>query len=97
MTTAVDTLTPEVVQFAERIGLGQALQRSFDLVQEHFPDAQRVVAELVRDPDAHDEWITLNVDVPATAPDLPARDDALLADWNRAVGWPAARRLAVVV
>lgn len=97
MTATLDAIAPDVRRFAEREGLLDALERSFDLVPAHFPDAWRGVAEVVRDPDAHDQWITLNVDVPAEAPDLEARDDALVADWNRAIGWPAARGLAIVI
>ena len=97
MTTAVETVTPEALQFAERLGLGDALHRSFELVREHFPEARRIVAEVMADPDAREEWISLGVDVPSTIPDLVVRDDALLAAWIEAIDWSAARHLTVMI
>lgn len=97
LTTLLHDLAPEILAFGERQGILDTLRISLQLVQEYFPDARRISAELVYDPDARDEWVALDVDVPASVPELMARDDAFLDRWLQEVGWPEVGKLVVMV
>ena len=97
MSILLQDLAPDVLAFGERYGILDTLRLSLKLVQEYFPDARHIKAELVYDPDARDEWAALNVDVPAGVPELMAGDDAFLDRWIKEIGWPAASKLVVMV
>lgn len=81
MTTLRQVISDEVRRFCEQEGLEGYLALAYDLVEKHFPNAQRIEAEYVEDPESDDAWISLVASVPGTAAEIIAQDDRLLDEW----------------
>lgn len=97
MTALLDELTPDVRAFCQREGVEQYLRLAVELAHEYFPDAHSVSAEVVFDPDAGEEWVMLNVRLPAGVTDLLARDHRFVERWITDVPWPERDKVVVML
>lgn len=96
MATLQTAITPDVEQFCEEEGLRDHVARALELIQEHFPDAQGVRAELVWDPDIPgDTWVSLMVTLSGPLSEILARDDRFLDHWIAEMPWPEIDKIVV--
>lgn len=97
MGVLVEPLPLDVREYCDWHGLMPALQESYWLVQSYFPEAQRISAELVHDPDANADWVALNVEVVAPVQEILGRDAAFLEKWSATIGRHVLDRLVVMI
>jgi hypothetical protein len=88
-----ETVSAEVVEFCERAGALDDLRAAVSLAHEYFPDAQGLNAELVRDPDSDDAWVSVTITVAGDVAAIAARDDAYTDRWIARTPWPRTYRI----
>ena len=97
MGVLVEPFPPDVREYCDRHDLMPALRESGWLVQKYFPQAQRISAELVHDPDADADWVALNVEGDAPPQAILAHDAAFLDEWSATIGGHVLDRLVVMI
>ncbi len=96
MTTLQDVLTPEIRRFCEDEKLEPHLKRALELIEEHFPDAQGLHAELVWNPEYPDDtWVSLMVTLSGSLSQIIERDDRFVDDWIARIPWPESDKIVV--
>lgn len=78
MGVLIEPFPLDVREYCDRHGLKPALGESYWLVQKYFPEARRVSAELVHDPDTDADWVALNVEVAGQLGNILERDATFL-------------------
>ena len=92
-----EALNPEILEFCEREGALDALRVAIDLVQQYFPEARELRAELMWDPDdPDDEWISLTYKVQGSLDDIRARDKQMMDHWIAEVPWPPGDKVVLL-
>ena len=78
----------EVLVFCQRHGLLSYLLRAVQLIEESFDIAGPLRLEMVRDPEAAEEWVALRFTVRGETEDVLDRYDAYTDRWVDQVPWP---------
>lgn len=96
MTTLSQPLPSDIARFCREQGIEEQLDRALALVNDHFPDARGVYAELMYDPDAPwDTWVSLTVELSGALSDILPRDEQFVHRWVAEIPWPAADQIVV--
>ena len=97
MATLQEALTPEIQEFCSREGILDALRTAIDLVEEYFPEAHDMRAEIVWDPDNNaDEWVSLTFSVHGSVDEVVARENQVTDRWTAEVAWPGVDKVVVL-
>ena len=97
MTTALETLSPDVRRFVEREDLSDALEGALALVAEQFPDARRVKLETITDPEDGNTWISIVVQIVGSVDDALAGYHRSAKRWVADTPWPAVNLISLTV
>ncbi|MBI2759866.1 MAG: hypothetical protein HYX51_00360 [Chloroflexi bacterium] len=96
MTTLAEVITPDIARFCAEEQIEPDMERVFALIEELFPDARGLRANLVWDPDIPgDVWVSLTVTLSGSIAEIIHRDDTFVSRWIEDIPWPARDKIVV--
>lgn len=83
-----DRYSQEVLDFCEQRGLAEKLDLVVNLMNQTFPQAQRVIVEVEVDPEGDDRYIMVDAIVSGTAWDIGSRHRECVRQIADLLRWP---------
>lgn len=90
---ALDVYGQEVVEYAAESGLEEHAARTLDLIRMHFPTGSIVDVRPASDPEAGDDWLSVQLGFVGTTDAFLAAYRRYLDEFAKTVPWPAGSKL----